>query len=321
MQVRDSSYKNIISDIKEMSDSYWKKSNIEFIKFKWEIGVRLYKEKSNGITKILPQVAVDIGVSERELWYIYGFRSKYDYNGLCELINVPDITWRIIRNDYLTESTPETKDRKDKVDKVDNEIRDMHPFELRKAYLQKENQLLKSQDSEKTALSENDFLKREVKRLQDENSKKDTVIKNQKKRINELMQRLGEADSVDDKYRELLEYWNKKNKEAFGHILCERKKKDGSVSSALAVKDQNGIKKMRRLYTFEKNKEILDYVYKDEKFYKHKSQPGFIGSQVEIIVKTLKKKEDLNNFVPDDVHNQYDAKSVDIDNLEELDSS
>lgn len=76
-----------------------------------KVGELLRNETRMEISKLLSMCAVDMGVSERKLWYAVEFYDKYPK--LDELPEGKNISWTKIKTKYLTEGK-ETKEDKER---------------------------------------------------------------------------------------------------------------------------------------------------------------------------------------------------------------
>jgi hypothetical protein len=88
-------------------------------------------------------LAVDSGISARELWRIYDFRDKFDRNRLEDLLNKDKtITWSKIVDKYLTKHKKETLERKKKLEENKKNYDLMTPSALKKACSSRENKII-----------------------------------------------------------------------------------------------------------------------------------------------------------------------------------
>jgi hypothetical protein len=148
-----------------------------------------------------------------------------------------------------------------------------------------------------------------------ENKKKETVINNQKETIKNLRKIINEKVPLDGEHMELLNYWNEKNKRNYrGHIIREKKRKDGSVYSRLPVKDINGLKSLIDRYGLDKSKEIVDYIYKSN-YWGSRALPGYISAASETIIRQMKQGGNVCNYNQKQVIEKYDQHSISLEDF------
>jgi len=99
----DEKYRALVDDIKTTITEAVYQSRWALVEGYWNVGKLIRECFTNGqLTKRLQDLAVDVGMSERILWYALQFYDKYsDLNKLPEGKN---ITWNKIITKYLTTS-------------------------------------------------------------------------------------------------------------------------------------------------------------------------------------------------------------------------
>ena len=91
-------YKLLVSECKNIIKQAVITSSWALVNGYWKLGKRMREDK-NFTTKLLQDLAVEIGMSERTLWYALQVHDKYP-----EINQVPKVTWNQLITDYLPES-------------------------------------------------------------------------------------------------------------------------------------------------------------------------------------------------------------------------
>jgi len=103
---KDERYLALVDEIKTTITEAVYNSRWALVEGYWNVGKLIREYFADGqLTKRLQGLAVDVGMSERILWYALQFYDKYP--DLSEVPEGKNITWNKIMTKYLTETTGE----------------------------------------------------------------------------------------------------------------------------------------------------------------------------------------------------------------------
>lgn len=86
-------------------------SRNELIKGYWEVGQTVRQFKKGEVTELLQDLAVDLGKSERTLWYAVQFYDKFPrLEMIDQLPEQKNLSWNKIITKYLTDGKKEKKE-------------------------------------------------------------------------------------------------------------------------------------------------------------------------------------------------------------------
>lgn len=106
--VPEERWASLVEDLKDIMTEHILKSREAIIEMKWYLGDRLLEEGEEAIRPCLQRVAVELKISERDLYYCVAFRKKFPrMEELWE--KAPEgknISWHKLINNYIDFTTP-----------------------------------------------------------------------------------------------------------------------------------------------------------------------------------------------------------------------
>ena len=101
-------YPQLAEDIDAIIDKAVFNSRMELIEGYWEVGQRIRQFKQGSVTTLLQDLALDIGKSERTLWYAVQFYDKFPNLQLVgSLEEGKNLSWNKIITKYLPDGKKE----------------------------------------------------------------------------------------------------------------------------------------------------------------------------------------------------------------------
>ena len=101
-------YDSLLEEISAIIDKAVFNSRSELIEGYWEVGQTIRQFKKGQVTELLQDLALDLGKSERTLWYAVQFYDKFPNLNMIETLEEgKNLSWNRLITKYLT--TPESE--------------------------------------------------------------------------------------------------------------------------------------------------------------------------------------------------------------------